>query len=118
MNKHITTNFLVRLGLGVIFIANALVALFAPTEFIEIISNSFLADLLPIPPEVFVPVVIGLNDSIVGLLFIGGFSTRRVAAWAAAWILGVTVIVGGTFDVVEHLGLVFVALALTRDTEH
>lgn len=112
MNKFLTYNFLIRFGLGIIFIANALAAFFAPSEFIELIENSFVANLLPISPEVFVPIVIGINDSIVGLFLIGGFATRRVAIWAAIWLVGVMVIVGKPFDVLEHSGLLFMSAAL------
>ena len=82
MNKFLSYNFLIRFGLGVIFIANALTAFFAPAEFTEIIKNSFVANFLPISPEAFVGIVIGFNDAIVGLLLISGFATRRVAVWA------------------------------------
>ena len=114
MKKYLTYNFLIRFGLGIIFIANALVAFFAPAEFIELIENSFVVNLLPIRPEVFVPIVIGLNDSIVGLLLISGFATRRVAVWATLWLVGVIVVIGigNPFDVLEHSGLLFMSLAL------
>lgn len=112
MNKFLNYNFLIRFGLGIIFIANALMAFFAPAEFIELIENSFVAGILPVSPEVFVPIVIGLNDSIVGLLLIGGITTRRVAVWAFIWLLGVMAVVGSPLDVLEHSGLLFVALAL------
>ncbi len=112
MNKFLTYNFLIRSGLGVIFIANALVAFFAPTEFVELIKNSFVANLLPIRPELFVPIVIGLNDSIVGLLLLSGFAPRRVAVWATVWLIGVMVVIGEPFDVLEHSGLLFMSIAL------
>jgi len=112
MNKFLTYNFLIRLGLGVIFIANALVAFFAPAEFIELVENSFVVNLLPIRPELFVPIVIGLNDSIVGLLLLSGFATRRIALWATIWLVGVIVVIGSPFDVLEHFGLLFMSLAL------
>ncbi len=112
MNKYLTYNFLIRLGLGIIFIANALVAFFAPAEFVELIKNSFVVNLLPISPEVFVPVVIGFNDSIVGLLLISGFATRRVAIWATLWLIGVIVVIGSPLDALEHSGLLFMSAAL------
>ncbi len=112
MNKFLNYNFLIRFGLGIIFLANALVAFFAPAEFIELIKNSFVANLLPVRPEVFVPFAVGLNDSIVGLLLISGFATRRVAIWATVWLTGVIFVIGSFFDVLEHLGLVFMSVAL------
>lgn len=120
MKKYLTYNFLIRFGLGIIFIANALVALFAPAEFIELINNSFVANLLPIRPEFFVPIVIGFNDFIVGLLLMSGFATRRVAVWATLWLIGVIVVIGigDLFDVLEHAGLLFMSVALILGDKH
>ena len=112
MNKYLTYNFLIRFGLGTIFIANALAALLAPAEFVELIKNSFVANILPISPETFVSVIVGLNDSMVGLLLISGFATRRVAIWATLWFIGVMAVIGSPFDVLEHLGLLIMSLTL------
>lgn len=112
MNKFLNYNFLIRFGLGIVFLANALVAFFAPSEFIELIKNSFFVNILPISPEAFVPIVIGLNDSIVALLLITGIATRRVALWSILWLVGVMIVIGSPFDVLEHSGLLFMALAL------
>ena len=112
MNKFLTYNFLIRFGLGIIFLANSLTAFFAPSEFIEFINNSFVANLLPIRPEIFVPLVIGLNDSIVALLLFFGIATRRVGVWAFIWLIGVMVVIASPLDVLEHAGLLFMALAL------
>ncbi len=112
MSKYLGYNSLIRYGLGIIFIANALAAFFAPDELIEIIKNSFVASLLPVSPRVFVGVVIGLNDSIVGLLLISGFATRRVALWATMWIVGVIIIIAKPLDMLEHSGLLFMSAAL------
>ena len=79
MKKCLNYHHIICYGLGLIFIANALVAFFAPSKFIELIKNSFVANLLPISPEVFVGVIIGLNDSIVGLLLVSGLATYSVA---------------------------------------
>ena len=112
MNKFINYNFLIRFGLGIIFIANALAAFFASAEFIEVIENSFVANILPISPEVFVGIFIGFNDAIVGLLIISGFATRRVAIWATIWLVGVMITIGNPFDILEHIGLLFMSVAL------
>jgi len=117
INKYLTYNFLVRFGLGVIFIASALAAFFAPDEFIELIENSFVANLLPVSPETFVRVVISLNDFVVGLLLISGFATRRVAIWATAWLTGVMIVIGSPFDVLEHSGLLFMSIALVLNNQ-
>lgn len=118
MNKFLTYNFLIRFGLGVIFIANALMALFAPTEFIELIKNSFVVNILPIRPEIFVGIVIVLNDSLVGLFLLSGLATRRVAAWATLWLIGVMVVISSPFDALEHFGLLFMSVALIFDNKY
>lgn len=118
MKKFLNYNYLIRFGLGVIFIANALTAIFAPNEFIELIKNSFVSTLLPMRPEIFVWAVIGLNDLIVGLLLISGFATRRVALWAIVWLIGVIAVVGDLFGTIEHLGLLLIALALAVGDRH
>lgn len=112
MNKFLNYNFLIRFGLGIIFLANSLVAFFAPSEFIELINNSFVSNLIPLRPEVFVPLVIGLNDGIVALLLFFGIATRRVGLWAFIWLVGVMIVVANPLDVLEHAGLLFMALAL------
>ncbi len=112
MKKYLTYNLLIRFGLGIIFLANALAAFFAPAEFIELIENSFVANLLPVSPELFVPLVIGLNDSIVGLLLISGVGKRLVAVWATLWLIGVMVVIGEPFDMLEHAGFLFMSVAL------
>lgn len=112
MNKFLNQKFLVRLGLSIIFIVNALTAFFAPGDFVGIIKDSFIAGFLPVRPETFVW-VIGLNDSIVGLLLISGIATRRVAIWATAWLMGVTVIMTDPLDMLEHIGLLLVSFSLT-----
>lgn len=112
MNKFLNYNFLIHSGLGIIFLANALVAFFAPAEFIELLESSFVANLLPISPEIFVGVVIGFNDLIVGLLLISGFATRRVAVWTTVWLIGIMVVSGSPLDILEHFGLLFMSVAL------
>lgn len=112
MNKFINYNFLIRSGLGIIFLANSLAAFFAPSEFIELINNSLIVHFLPIRPELFVPLIIGLNDGIVALLLFSGIATRRVGVWAFIWLIGVMVVIASPLDVLEHAGLLFMALAL------
>lgn len=118
MNKLLKYNFLVRFGLGIVFLANALTAFFAPAEFIELIKSSFVGNILPISPETFVPIVIGFNDSIVAALLITGIATRRVALWATLWLVGVMVVIGNPLDVLEHSGLLFMTLALVLSEKY
>lgn len=112
MKKYLSYPHLIRFGLGIIFLANSLTALFAPSEFIELINNSFVAHLLPMRPEVFVPLVIGLNDGIVALLLFSGITTRRVGVWVFVWLVGVMIVTGTSLDVLEYAGFLFMALAL------
>ena len=112
MNKFLNYNFLIRLGLGTIFIANGLAAFFAPAEFVELVSNSFVAHFLPVSPETFVGIGIALNDSIVGLLLIVGIATRRTAIWAMLWLLGAIAVIGIELKALEDLGLLVMAGAL------
>ena len=63
-------------------------------------------------PEAFVPIVIGLNDGIVAMLLFSGIATRRVGVWAFVWLIGVMIVIGNTLDMLEHAGLLFMALAL------
>ncbi|MBI2054896.1 MAG: DoxX family membrane protein [Candidatus Sungbacteria bacterium] len=118
MNKYLNYSFLIRFGLGVIFIANALTAFFAPAEFIELIKNSFVANLSPISPKAFVGVIIGFNDAIVGLLLMSGIATRRTAVWATVWLVGVMAVIGSSLDILEHFGLIFMSTALILDSNY
>lgn len=118
MKKFLNYHHIIRYGLGLIFIANALVAFFAPTEFVDIIKNSFLVNLLPLNPGVFVGIIVGLNDIVVGLLLIVGFATRRVAIWATIWLIGVMITIGSPFDVLEHVGILFMSIALAIDDKY
>lgn len=118
MKKILNYHHIIRYGLGLIFIANALVAFFAPTEFVEIIKNSFIANFLPINLETFAGIIIGFNDAIVGLLLISGFATRRVAIWATIWLVGVMVTIGNPFDILEHIGILFMSVALAIDDKY
>lgn len=68
--------------------------------------------LLPIRTEIFVPLVIGLNDGIVALLLFFGIASRRVGVWAFVWLIGVMIVIATPLDVLEHSGLLFMALAL------
>lgn len=115
MNKFIHYNFLIRFGLGTIFLANSLTAFFVPSEFIELINNSFMVNFLPIRPEIFVPLIIGLNDAIVALLFFFGIATRRVGLWAFIWLIGVMIIIASPLGILEHVGFLFMVLALIRE---
>ncbi|MCL4358581.1 MAG: DoxX family membrane protein [Patescibacteria group bacterium] len=118
MNKYLNYNFLIRAGLGLIFIANALTAFFAPADFIEIIKSSFVANILPFNPAIFAHIIIGLNDSIVGLLLIVGIATRRVAVWATIWLIGVMIVIGNPLEIMEHSGLLLLSATLVLGDQY
>lgn len=119
MNTFLTYPVLIRVGLGIIFLANSLAAFFAPIELIELIQSSFVVSFIPIPLDLFVPFVIGINDGIVALLLFAGIATRRVALWAFVWLVGVMVVViGDPFDAAEHVGLLVITAALFVAPKH
>lgn len=114
MKNLFTFPFLIRIGLALVFLANSLIAFLAPSEFQDLVSNSFIAGLLPISVAAFV-VCIGFNDLIVSLLLFSGWRTARVAMYATAWITGVIFVIGVfSLDALEHLG--FIAMAVTLAT--
>lgn len=118
VKKFLNYNFLIRLGLGIVFLANALTAFFAPDEFIDLIGKSFIANILPIHPATLVQIIIGSNDFIVAMLLIAGIATRRIAVWAVLWLVGVMVVIANPLDILEHAGFLFMAVALALDNRY
>jgi hypothetical protein len=116
MDKILRYAFLIRIGLAFVFLANALTAFFAPSEFIEIIGNSFIASILPISAASFA-IIIGINDALVAILLFLNVGRKWVHAWAAIWIAGVIIIRGVSLDALEEAGFLFMALALALDKE-
>lgn len=114
MKKIFTYPVLIRMGLALVFFANALAAFFAPDEFKEIFEQSFIAGIVPIPFAVMLT-VIRINDTLVSLLLFSGIGARRVALWAALWIVGVIALRGISLGSVEELGFLAMALALVSD---
>ena len=106
--------FLIRVGLAFAFLANALIAFFAPAEFTDIISGSFVANILPVAVKTFV-IVIGINDMFVALLLFFDVNVRRTAIWAAIWIIGVMMVRGAPLDILEEFGFLFMAISLILD---
>lgn len=105
---------IIRFGLACVFLANSVTALFSPSEFQNLVSNSFLAGFLPVSVATFVT-LIGLNDLTVALLLFAGWRTSRVATYATLWITGVVFVIGAfTLDALEHLGFISMAYALAR----
>ena len=111
MKKYLTYPYLIRIGLAAVFLANSLIAFFAPSEFIELIEKSFLTNLLPVSAYVFV-LFIGINDAAVALLLFLGISTSRAAVWATLWLFGVMLVRGEPLEILEETGFLFMAIAL------
>ncbi len=115
MKKYLTAPFIIRIGLACVFLANSLTAFLAPGEFQELVSGSFLAAILPVLPmsvAAFVT-IIGVNDLVVAFLFIIGWRTYGVAAYATLWLIGVIAVIGAfSLDALEHLGFLAMAIAL------
>ncbi len=116
MSKLFRYKFLIRIGLALVFFANALTAFFAPSEFIEIINNSFITNILPVSASAFA-IIIGINDAAVALLLFLNAGRKWVRVWAVIWILGVMATRGASLDTLEEAGFLFMALALAADKE-
>lgn len=114
MRSYVTFPFLIRVGLACVFLANSLTAFFAPAEFQDLISNSFIAAFLPVSVATFVT-CIGVNDFTVATLLFLGWNTSRVAMYATAWLVGVILVIGViSFDALEHLGFIAMAVVLAN----
>ncbi len=105
----IKTISLVRIGLALAFLANSLTAFFMPAEFIELIKGSFLISIAPASAFL---IVIGINDAVLATLLFLNEGRKIVPVWAALWLIGVSVVRGISFDTLEELGFLFMALAL------
>lgn len=116
MKNFLTFPIVIRIGLACVFLANSLTAFLMPDEFQELVSNSFLAGILPVSAATFVT-FIGYNDLVVAILLFIGWRTARVATYATAWLVGVIAVIGAvSLDALEHLGFLAMAIALaTRE---
>ncbi len=104
--------FLIRIGLACVFLANSLTAFLAPSEFQDLVSNSFVPTIVPVSAAAFVT-FIGVNDLVVAILLFAGWRTSYVAKYATAWLIGVIAVIGAfSLDALEHLGFLFMAIAL------
>jgi len=112
VKKFLTFPAIIRIGLACVFLANSLTAFLTPSEFRDLVSNSFIAGVLPISVASFVTLV-GFNDLTVAILLFSGWRTSRVATYAAAWITGVVFVIGVvSLDALEHLGFISMAISL------
>lgn len=109
--KHST--FVIRIGLGLVFLANSYVAFVSPDELHELIHESFLPSLLPISVDSFIK-FIGISDSTVGILLLSGTRLKYVATYVTLWIMGIMAVIGlkEIGDFLEHFGFLSMAIYL------
>lgn len=113
MKNFLAFPIIIRVGLALVFLANSLVAFLMPSEFQELVSGSFVANLLPVSVATFVT-FIGINDFVVAILLFVGWRTSRVAVYATAWLTGAILVIGVfSLDALEHLGFLAMAIALS-----
>ena len=104
---------IIRIGLAIVFISNALMPFLASDDYIDLVNHSFLVQLFHVNPQTF-GMFTGLNDATVALLLILGWHTRYVGAYAFFWIIGVMTIygIGHYLDVLEHIGFLSMSMYL------
>lgn len=109
--KHSTS--VIRIGLGLVFLANSYSSSVSPDEFNRLISESFLVDLLPINLDLFIK-FISVSDGIVATLLLIGKGQKYVAAYASVWLIGVMAVIGTKepADLLEHFGGLSMAIYL------
>lgn len=101
----------IRIGLSLVFLANSLTAFLEPQEFIELIENSFIGDLLIGNTALYI-YFIGINDLAVGIFLLLNKKMRLVPWWAALWIVGVIAMIGKPLGIMEEAGFLAMAIAL------
>lgn len=114
MIKNQKTNLIIRVGLAAVFLANAYTAFFSPGEFVELIEGTFLGNVLSENLISLFPKLIGVSDGLVALFLISAVKVKLVSFYAAAWILGVTLVTffQGPAETLEHLGILSMAIYL------
>ena len=102
---------IIRIGLGLVFLANALTAILEPEEFIELLDASLVSGIMPVSAAALTK-LIAVNDTIVAILLLAGRGGQLLYLWAALWITGALVIIGKPLDMLEETGLLAMAAAL------
>ena len=104
---------IIRIGLGLVFLANSYTAFVSPDEFNRLISESFLVGLLPVNLDLLVK-FIGVSDGIVAALLLIGKGQKYVAVYASLWLMGVMAVIGAKepADLLEHFGPLSMAIYL------
>lgn len=109
---------IIRIGLALVFLANALAAFFAPEEFTDLIAGSFLPHLLPVMSAEGFLTIVKINDSLIALLLLLNIKhLKYVLIWASIWILGVMVMIAEPLGILEHLGFLSMSIALFLNLE-
>lgn len=109
---------IIRIGLGLVFLANSYTAFTMPHEFVDLISESFLANVLSQNTDIFVR-FIGISDGLVAILLFLGALRKYVAIYASLWLIGV-MSVAGVSDLpglLEHLGFLSMAIYLILNSQ-
>lgn len=106
---------ILRIGLALVFLANAINAFFAPQEFKELIESSFLLPFIPFSISTLV-IIIGINDSLLTLLILLNKFQKYVLVWAMLWLVGVMVVVKEVPGILEHIGFFSMSLVLWLDS--
>lgn len=103
----------IRIGLGLVFLANSYTAFVYPDEFNRLIGESFLVGLLPVSLDLFVK-FIGVSDGIVATLLLIGKGQKYIAVYASVWLIGVMAVIGikEPADLLEHFGFFSMAIYL------
>lgn len=94
---------IIKVGLGLVFLANALTAIFEPERFIELLDASFIGGIMPISASALTK-LIAINDMIVAILLLVGRGGRRLYIGSALWIAGALVIIGRPLGILEKQG--------------
>jgi len=105
---------LLRIGLGLIFLANALTAWFSPEEFKDLVSSSFLTQHLSFISSSAFLLIIGISDSLLALIFLFNIKAviKYALIWAVIWLVGVMLVIWEPIGIIEHLGYFAIALGL------
>lgn len=111
MNTMKNPKIILRIGLALVFLANALTAWLTPNEFREILESSFVSGWLPFDTANLIP-FIAVNDFLVASLLLLGKNLRFVLVWAGLWITGVLVVIGSPTEILEESGPLAIVVAL------
>ncbi len=105
---------ILRTGLALVFLANALVAWFSPQEFADLIGGSFIVNIFPAIPVSALVTLVLINDSLLALIFLFNFKKimKYALAWASIWIILVILVIWQPMDALEHLGFLAISVVL------